>query len=108
MPVGGEDSARGFYDGVLGIPEVSKPFPQNTRGGVWFETSEIRIHLGIEQEFRPARKAHPAILVSDLKSLSERIQAAGIAIKAGEPLEGYEHFYVNDPFDNRIEFLQAI
>jgi catechol 2,3-dioxygenase-like lactoylglutathione lyase family enzyme len=87
---------------------VPKPFPQNTRGGVWFETGDIRIHLGIEQDFRPARKAHPAILVSDLKSLSDRFHAAGIAITTGEPLEGYEHIYANDPFDNRLEFLQAI
>jgi catechol 2,3-dioxygenase-like lactoylglutathione lyase family enzyme len=108
MPAGEEESARKFYAVVLGIPEVPKPFPQNTRGGVWFETSEIRIHLGIEQDFRPARKAHPAILVSDLKSLSARFRAAGIAITAGEPLEGYEHLYVSDPFDNRLEFLQAI
>lgn len=107
MPAGGEESARRFYAGVLGIPEVPKPFPQNTRGGVWFETPEIRIHLGVEQDFRPARKAHPAILVSDLKSLSDRLKAAGIAVVAGEPLEGYEHLYVSDPFDNRIEFLRT-
>jgi catechol 2,3-dioxygenase-like lactoylglutathione lyase family enzyme len=107
MPAGGEELARRFYAGVLAIPEVPKPFPQNTRGGAWFETAEIRIHLGVEQDFRPARKAHPAILVSDLKSLTDRLQAAGIAVVAGEPLEGYEHIYVSDPFDNRIEFLQA-
>jgi catechol 2,3-dioxygenase-like lactoylglutathione lyase family enzyme len=108
MPAGQEASARKFYEGVLGIPEVPKPFPQNTRGGVWFETTEIRIHLGIEPDFRPARKAHPAILVSDLKALAARFQAAGITIIAGEPLDGYEHLYVSDPFDNRLEFLQAI
>ena len=107
MPAGGEELARRFYTGVLGIPEVPKPFPQNTRGGAWFETDEIRIHLGIEQDFRPARKAHPAILVSDLKSLMKRLHAADILVIEGEPLEGYQHIYVSDPFDNRIEFLQA-
>jgi catechol 2,3-dioxygenase-like lactoylglutathione lyase family enzyme len=106
MPAGGEELARRFYTGVLGILEVPKPFPQNTRGGAWFETDEIRIHLGVEQDFRPARKAHPAILVSDLKTLTERLHAADITVVAGEPLEGYEHIYVSDPFDNRIEFLQ--
>jgi catechol 2,3-dioxygenase-like lactoylglutathione lyase family enzyme len=107
MPAGGEELARRFYTGVLGIPEVPKPFPQNTRGGAWFETDEIRIHLGIEQDFRPARKAHPAILVSDLKTLTQRLDAAEIAVIEGEPLEGYEHIYVSDPFDNRIEFIEA-
>jgi catechol 2,3-dioxygenase-like lactoylglutathione lyase family enzyme len=107
MPVGGEAAARQFYSGVLGVPEVPKPLPQAKRGGVWFETNEIRIHLGIEQDFRPARKAHPGLLVRDLRVLSQRLADGGYEVTEGEPLEGYEHIYVNDPFGNRLELLQS-
>ena len=108
MPPGGEDTARRFYSGLLGIPEVSKPLPQAKRRGVWFETSAIRIHLGIEQDFRPAKKAHPGLLVRDLRALSKRLTDAGYEVTSGEPLEGYEHVYVNDPFGNRLELLQYL
>ncbi len=108
MPAGGEDTARRFYSGLLGIPEVPKPLPQAKRGGVWFETSAIRIHLGIEQDFRPAKKAHPGLLVRDLRSLSKRLTEAGYEVTNGEPLEGYKHIYVNDPFGNRLELLQYV
>ena len=80
----GKDAARRFYSDVLGIPEVPKPVPQAKRGGVWFETSAIRIHLGIEQDFRPAKKAHPGLLVRDLHSLSKRLTAAGYEVSGGE------------------------
>src|SRR5207247_7363055 len=92
-PAGGEDTASRFYSGLLGIPEVPKPLPQAKRGGVWFETSAIRIHLGIEQDFRPAKKAHPGLLVRDLRLLSGRLTEAGFEVTSGEPLEGYEHIY---------------
>jgi len=108
MPAGGEDTARRFYSGLLGIPEVPKPLPQAKRGGVWFETSAIRIHLGIEQDFWPAKKAHPGLLVRDLRSLSKRLTEAGYEVTNGEPLEGYKHIYVNDPFGNRLELLQYV
>src|SRR5438132_14161674 len=78
IPVGAEQAARRFYSDVLGIPEVPKPLPHAKRGGVWFETSTIRIHLGIEQDFRPAKKAHPGLLVRDLRSLSKRLTEAGL------------------------------
>jgi catechol 2,3-dioxygenase-like lactoylglutathione lyase family enzyme len=105
MPTGREDDARRFYSGVLGIPEVQKPADLVRRGGVWFETGNLRVHLGVEQDFRPAQKAHPGLLVRDLKLLSKRLAGAGYDVKAGEPLEGYEHIYVNDPFGNRLELL---
>jgi catechol 2,3-dioxygenase-like lactoylglutathione lyase family enzyme len=107
MPLGGEDAARRFYSGMLGIPEVPKPLPQAKRGGVWFETDYVRIHLGIEQDFRPAKKAHPGLLVQNLKVLSQRLVQAEYEVINGEPLEGYEHIYVNDPFGNRLELLQS-
>jgi catechol 2,3-dioxygenase-like lactoylglutathione lyase family enzyme len=108
MPVGGEELARRFYSGLLGIPEVPKPSELAKRGGVWFETDHIKIHLGIEQNFRPARKAHPGLLVRDLRLLSERLVDAGCEVTKGEPLDGYEHLYVNDPYGNRLELLQSV
>jgi len=108
MPTGGEDEARRFYSDLLGIPEVRKPPELAKRGGVWFEKDEIRVHLGVEQDFRPARKAHPGLLVRDLHELSERLVNAGHGIADAEPLEGYEHIYVNDPFGNRLELLQPV
>ncbi len=108
MPHGGEDAARRFYSGLLGIPEVPKPMPQATRGGVWFETDHIRIHLGIEQDFQPAKKAHPGLLVGDLGRLKKRLADAGLEIISAEPLTGYDHVYVSDPFGNRLELLQPV
>jgi catechol 2,3-dioxygenase-like lactoylglutathione lyase family enzyme len=108
MPGGGEEAARRFYSGVLGIPEVPKPAAQAKRGGVWFETDNIRIHLGIEQDFRPAKKAHPGLLVRNLKTLSKGLAESGYTVVNGEPLEGYEHIYINDPFGNRIELLESV
>ena len=107
MPAGGEDAARCFYSVVLGVPEVPKPSELAKRGGVWFETDGVKIHLGVEQDFRPARKAHPGLLVRDLQSLSKRLAGAGHEVTNGEPLDGYQHIYVNDPFGNRLEFLEA-
>ena len=108
MPANGEEAARRFYSGLLGIPEVPKPMPQAKRGGAWFETDHVKIHLGIEHDFRPARKAHPGLLVRDLRSLAQRLGNAGHEVTNGEPLEGYEHIYVNDPFGNRLELLQVV
>jgi catechol 2,3-dioxygenase-like lactoylglutathione lyase family enzyme len=106
MPPGGEPKARAFYEGVLGIPEVRKPANLAVRGGCWFECGALKVHLGIEAEFRPARKAHPAFLVTDLQALVAKINAAGFAVHTDEPLEGYERVYVDDPFGNRIELIE--
>jgi catechol 2,3-dioxygenase-like lactoylglutathione lyase family enzyme len=107
MPVGKEAEARLFYADLLGIPEVPKPAELAKRGGVWFETGNLRIHLGVEQDFRPARKAHPGLLVHDLKTLSQRLASAGYELKPAEPLDGYDHLYLDDPFGNRLELLQV-
>src|SRR6516164_8443241 len=77
MPEGGEGRARGFYGEILGLPEKAKPPALAARGGVWFETPRLKIHLGVEKDFRPARKAHPALLVEDLPTLAQRLSAAG-------------------------------
>jgi catechol 2,3-dioxygenase-like lactoylglutathione lyase family enzyme len=106
MPPGGEEAARGFYAGVLGIPEVPKPADLAKRGGVWFESGDVRVHLGIEADHRPARKAHPGFLVASLEQLVGRLRKAGYQITDGEQLDGYAHAYVDDPFGNRLELLE--
>ncbi len=108
MPSGQEIAARSFYSGLLGIPEVPKPQELAKRGGAWFETAAVRIHLGVEADFRPARKAHPGLLVDELERLSARLNDAGFTVVDGEPMEGYIHVYVHDPFGNRLELLQAL
>jgi catechol 2,3-dioxygenase-like lactoylglutathione lyase family enzyme len=106
MPAGREEAARSFYSSLLEIPEVPKPPHLAKRGGVWFERGEVKVHLGIDGDFRPARKAHPALLVRGLTLLVGRLRAAGIEVTDGEPLQGYDHVYVSDPFGNRIELME--
>ena len=106
MPPGGEERARAFFRDALGIPEVPKPPELARRGGCWFERDALKIHLGVEADFRPARKAHPALLVEDLPQLIAKLERLGYAVKKDEPLEGYHRVYVDDPFGNRIELLE--
>jgi catechol 2,3-dioxygenase-like lactoylglutathione lyase family enzyme len=108
MPPGREADARAFYEGLLGIPEVIKPQNLARRGGCWFECGTLKVHLGVEQEFRPARKAHPAFIVDDLPGLAERLAKAGHPALSDEPLEGYKRLFVDDPFGNRIELMEPI
>jgi len=106
MPAGAEDAATAFYEGLLGIPRIPKPQHLLARGGCWFEQPGVKIHLGVEADFRPARKAHPALLVADLAALVERLRAAEVVVVDDEPLEGYHRVYVDDPFGNRIELME--
>lgn len=106
MPAGGEDDARAFYSGLLGIPEVRKPPVLEERGGVWFESETVRLHLGIEMPFHPAVKAHPALVADDLSKLEKHLRDAGIVI-TGDQLAGYRRIYVPDPFGNRLELMEA-
>ncbi|MCT2558462.1 VOC family protein [Tsuneonella sp. YG55] len=108
MPAGGEDQARAFYAGVLGLAEVPKPAHLATRGGCWFEGGSAHIHLGAERNFRPARKAHPALLVDDLAAMRDRLERRGVSFVEGQPLDGYLRGDVADPFGNRIELMQKI
>ncbi len=107
MPAGRESEAREFYQGILGIPEAVKPAGLAARGGCWFEDGELKVHLGVEKNFTPARKAHPAFLVDDLVRLESALRTAGYSIAHDEPLEGYDRLFVNDPFGNRIELMQV-
>jgi catechol 2,3-dioxygenase-like lactoylglutathione lyase family enzyme len=111
MPAGGESDARAFYEGLLGIPEVPKPPHLAARGGCWFEAGPegartVRVHLGVEADFRPARKAHPALAVDDLAALVGRLTDAGCPVALGDPAD--EQAYVGDPFGNRIELVAAL
>lgn len=106
MPQGREDEARAFYSTILGIPEVPKPPRLAVRGGVWFESGSVRIHLGVDPDFVPARKAHPALLVRNLAIVVERLREAGYTVIHDDALEGYDRIYVHDPFGNRLELLE--
>jgi catechol 2,3-dioxygenase-like lactoylglutathione lyase family enzyme len=106
MPPGREADARKFYQGILGIPEAAKPPDLGARGGCWFEDGELKVHLGVEKNFSPARKAHPAFIVDDLAELTAVLTSAGYAIAHDKPLEGYDRIFVDDPFGNRIELME--
>jgi catechol 2,3-dioxygenase-like lactoylglutathione lyase family enzyme len=108
MPAGQEERARKFYRDVLGLPETPKPPDLAKRGGCWFETDHIKIHLGVDKDFHPATKAHPGLLVSDLQAIVERCRQRGFEIVNDAPLEGYQRVYVNDPFGNRLELMQKV
>ena len=106
MPRGREDEARAFYSGLLGIPEAPKPPALAARGGVWFERDGLKVHLGVDAEFRPARKAHPAFLVRGLRELAGRLRTAGVEVVDDGLMPGYERVYVADPFGNRLELME--
>ena len=108
MPAGAEDEARAFYRDLLGLPETPKPPHLAKRGGCWFESDTVKIHLGVEQDFRAARKAHPALLVHDLPSLVKALRDAGVELVDDEPLEGYDRIYAYDPFGNRLELMEPL
>jgi catechol 2,3-dioxygenase-like lactoylglutathione lyase family enzyme len=108
MPKGREDEARRFYGDVLGLPEQPKPPNLAKRGGCWFGDDGVMLHLGVEEGFRPARKAHPALLVDDLPALVRRLGEAGVEVVRDEPLPGYDRVYVADPYGNRLELLEPL
>ncbi|HVQ12801.1 MAG TPA: VOC family protein [Vicinamibacterales bacterium] len=106
MPAGQEAVARSFYCGVLGLVEEAKPPQLAKRGGVWFRGGSLRLHLGIDPDFHPNKKAHPAFLVRGLSQLAARCVAAGFPPMTDEPLDGFDRAYVFDPFGNRLELLE--
>jgi catechol 2,3-dioxygenase-like lactoylglutathione lyase family enzyme len=107
IPPGGEDRCRAFWGDVLGMTEIDKPPVLAARGGCWFRGGGLEVHLGVEEDFQPARKAHPGILVAGLSSLAARLEAADVAVHWDEDLPGYDRFYTDDPFGNRLEFLET-
>jgi catechol 2,3-dioxygenase-like lactoylglutathione lyase family enzyme len=105
MPAGREPDAVAFYAGVLGLTEVPKPPVLAARGGCWFESAGVAVHLGVDPVFTPATKAHPAFVVDDLEALAATLAAAGVALTYDDALEGVRRGYVEDPFGNRIELI---
>ncbi|MEN3359502.1 MAG: hypothetical protein V7637_3484 [Mycobacteriales bacterium] len=106
-PAGVEPDLRAFYGGVLGMAEVPKPPGLAGRGGVWFRAGQAELHLGVEADFRPARKAHPGLLVSDLDDLAGRLAAVGHPVTWDDLFAGHRRCYVTDPAGNRLELLEA-
>ncbi len=109
MPEGEEDAAEKFYGYLLGLEQISKPPALAPRGGVWFRGRDMELHLGVEDGFSPAFKAHPALMVEGLEQLLARLDAAGIRVVDDEvQLEGFHRVYVRDPFGNRIELIEPV
>ena len=108
MPAGAEEKARAFYTGVLQLTEMTKPIALAARGGAWFTNGHVQIHLGVEKDFRAARKAHPALLVRDLQDFIDRARAQGYELATDEPLTGYNRIFIYDPFGNRLELMEPL
>lgn len=105
-PAGSEDASRAFYCGVLGLAEIAKPPALAARGGCWFAGQGIELHLGVEEDFRPARKAHPGLLVTGIGGYADRLAAAGYPVRFDGGFPGMRRFYSQDPHGNRLEFLE--
>ncbi|MCD2194283.1 VOC family protein [Actinomycetospora endophytica] len=108
MPAGREDDARAFFVGVLGMTEIDKPPVLAARGGAWFRAGGVEIHLGVEPDFAPARKAHPGLVVDDLDDAARRVATTGQDVGWDAEFPGFRRFYAHDPFGNRLEFLQPL
>jgi catechol 2,3-dioxygenase-like lactoylglutathione lyase family enzyme len=104
-PPGCEPEARRFFSGLLGLEELEKPDPLGALGGVWFRVGAQQLHVGVEQEFAPARKAHPAFAVAGYDALVARLRAAGVAVADDASIPGVRRCYVADPWENRIELV---
>jgi hypothetical protein len=105
-PPGSEERLRAYYADVLGMTEVPKPPVLAARGGCWFEAGDVHLHLGVEQDFRPARKAHPGLRVTGIEAYAARLTAHGASVTWDDDLPGHRRFYSDDPVGNRLEFLE--
>lgn len=109
MPAGEEEKARAFYVNILGFVEIPKPAELAKRGGAWFQLQNVQLHLGVEVDFKAARKAHPAFIVNDLDSLIADVQNAGYETDTSQPpLDGYKRAHIFDPFGNRLELMEKL
>jgi len=107
MPAGEESRAEEFYSGLLGLERQQKPEPMAARGGCWFSNGAVTVHLGVEQDFRPARRAHPAVVVEGFDEMVARLDGAGYATRPDNDLAGVRRCFVDDPFGNRVELIDA-
>ncbi|WP_066293999.1 VOC family protein [Bacillus sp. FJAT-29937] len=107
-PKGCEEQARLFFGEILGLEEIPKPENLQKRGGCWFLCGNQEIHIGVQEDFLPAKKAHPGLVVENLEDLRSTLEMKGCKIKEEPPIEGRNRFFVDDPFGNRIEFLEFV
>ena len=107
MPPGGEEAARQFYRDLLGMAEIPKPTELAKRGGCWFESGEVQIHLGVEKDFHPAKKAHPALRCPKYAAFLIRLSEASVNVSEVDDIPGVRHCHIHDPFGNRIELVEA-
>ncbi|MEY9991944.1 catechol 2,3-dioxygenase-like lactoylglutathione lyase family enzyme [Streptomyces sp. V4I8] len=107
-PPGAEERLRAYYVGVLGMTELPKPPALAARGGCWFQAAGVQLHLGIEANFRPAKKAHPGLRVTGVERYGARLEAHGAQVEWDENLPGHKRFYSYDPVGNRLEFLEPV
>lgn len=107
IPPGGEGQAEAFYSGILGFEILPKPPALAVRGGRWFARNGVHIHVGVEEDFRPARKAHPALVVGSLDELVERLARESISVSWNDEIPGIRRCFVDDPFGNRIELIEG-
>ena len=105
MPPGGEETARQFYRDLLGMAEVPKPEELVKRGGCWFESGAVQVHLGVEKDFHAAKKAHPALRCRDYAGLVQRLSGAGVEVTEVNDIPGVRRCHIHDPFGNRIELI---
>ncbi|MEO9198130.1 MAG: VOC family protein [Antricoccus sp.] len=108
MPAAAEEQARQFFVGVLGMCEIDKPTALKQRGGAWFRAGGVELHLGVEPDFRAARKSHPGILVNDLDQIVAQLRDAGQEVHQDTDFPGFRRIYAHDPFGNRLEFMESI
>jgi catechol 2,3-dioxygenase-like lactoylglutathione lyase family enzyme len=106
-PPGCEEAARRFFGELLGLAEIPKPEPIRARGGVWFRVGEHELHIGVEQDFAPARKAHPAFRASGYDELRERLLAGSVEVEDDDEILGVRRCFVADPWGNRIELIST-
>ncbi len=107
-PKGNEATARKFFVDILGFEEMEKPEELRKRGGVWFRTGKTQVHIGVEEPFAPAKKAHPAFEVENIEALKKHLLLNGVEVIEDNNLPGANRFYTSDPFGNRIEILEWI
>jgi hypothetical protein len=105
-PKGCEVVVRDFWGAKIGLTEIEKPESLQGRGGCWFEFGNQQLHIGVEEDFQPAKKAHPAFVVKNLEAFQMHVEKNGIQTKEDAPIDGRNRFFISDPFGNRVEFLE--
>lgn len=105
MPAGAEDRLRAFYILQLGLAETPKPAALQARGGFWAKAGAMQVHFGIDPDFKPAKKAHPAFTVEDIATLAQRLHDAGYDVDWDRSLPGVKRFFTHDPVGNRVELI---